>query len=160
MSQEKSEAHGYSGPIKVRLPLPVKIFGTNSKQVSHVSSSGGNRNYPLKSMIADIHEAAGQKRNYDINSGETIGYSEFPNATFNGRRQWAAIYPRGENVTLWASTQATKLLFSSMKVAGVEVFRDGSTTTATARKEVIVSSGAQNSPKLLLLRHGSQYPSI
>ncbi|KAH6722993.1 glucose dehydrogenase [Leptodontidium sp. MPI-SDFR-AT-0119] len=136
MSQEKSEAHGYSGPIKV----------------SHVSSSGGNRNYPLKSMIADIHEAAGQKRNYDINSGETIGYSEFPNATFNGRRQWAAIYPRGENVTLWASTQATKLLFSSIKVAGVEVLRDGSTTTATARKEICSGIG----PKSGLQQHQIQ----
>ncbi|KAG4437105.1 hypothetical protein IFR05_007403 [Cadophora sp. M221] len=135
MPQEKSEAHGYSGPIKV----------------SHVSSSGGNRNYPLKSMVADIHEAAGQKRNYDINSGETIGYSEFPNATFNGRRQWAAIYPRGKNVTLWASTQATKLLFTGTKVVGVEVVRDGSPTTITSQNEVIVSSGAQNSPKLLLL---------
>ncbi|KAH7355209.1 glucose dehydrogenase [Rhexocercosporidium sp. MPI-PUGE-AT-0058] len=135
MSQEKSEAHGYSGPIKV----------------SHVSSSGGNRNYPLKSMIADIHEAAGLKRNYDMNSGETIGYSEFSNATFNGKRQWAALYPRGDNVSLWSSSQATKLFFSGMKVVGVEVLRGSSSTTARAQEEVIVSSGAQNTPKLLLL---------
>ncbi|PVH80318.1 GMC oxidoreductase [Cadophora sp. DSE1049] len=135
MSQEKSEAHGYSGPIKV----------------THVSSSGRNRNYPLKAMIADIHETAGQKRNDDMNSGDTLGYSEFANATLNGQRQWAALCPRGKNVTLWSSTQAIKLLFAGTQAVGVDVLHDGSAGTATAGKEVIVSSGAQNTSKLLLL---------
>ena len=60
--------------------------------------------------------------------------------------------PRGKNVTLWPSTQAIKLLFAGTRVLGVDVLRNGFPSTATARKEVIVSGGAQNSPKLLLLR--------
>ncbi|KAL2070414.1 hypothetical protein VTL71DRAFT_13440 [Oculimacula yallundae] len=101
-------------------------------------------------MFADIHEAAGEKRNCDLNSGESLEYLDFSNATFNGKRQWSTLYPRGENVTLWSSSHAKKFLFSGKRIPGVEVLRCGSKSTATARNEFIVSSGAQESPKLLL----------
>jgi choline dehydrogenase len=55
------------------------------------------------------------------------------------------------NLTLSTNSQATRLLFAGNRCTGVEYVRDGTTETATARHEVIVCSGAIESPKLLLL---------
>jgi len=55
------------------------------------------------------------------------------------------------NLTLSTSSQATGLVFSGDRCTGVEYVKDGQAQTATARRDVIVCSGALESPKLLLL---------
>ena len=55
------------------------------------------------------------------------------------------------NLTLRTNAQATRLLFDGKRCIGVEYSRNGTLETAYARHEVIVSSGAIESPKLLLL---------
>ncbi|KAE8450455.1 hypothetical protein EG329_006530 [Mollisiaceae sp. DMI_Dod_QoI] len=104
-------------------------------------------------MIQDIYEKAGFPFNPDANSGNPIGYSEYANNTFDGKRKWSAsCYKRGPNVTLWDNTQAAKLIFSGNKVIGVEVLpNDHGATRALAKKEVLLSAGVQHSAKLLLL---------
>jgi len=55
------------------------------------------------------------------------------------------------NLTLGTNSQATGLVFSGSRCTGVEYVNNGVAQTASARLEVIVCSGAMESPKLLLL---------
>jgi choline dehydrogenase-like flavoprotein len=138
MPQSPKPDHGYEGPITV----------------SHVSSSGKPRNYPLKSMVEDIYSTAGVHRIEDMNSGKTIGVAEYATSTFNGERQFGAVcYPRGRNVTVWTDTTAARLIIEGTKATGVQLMEnERGVQQVRAKKEVIVTCGAQGSPKLLLLR--------
>jgi choline dehydrogenase-like flavoprotein len=96
-----------------------------------------------------------------MNSGKTIGYSEFASNTFKSERQYGPVcYAKGINVTVWTEMIATRLIIEGMKIIGVELMDNAhSARTALARKEVISSSGVQGSTKLLLLRYKfSIYP--
>lgn len=55
------------------------------------------------------------------------------------------------NITVETRALATKLIFDGKRCTGVEYTQNGEIKTATATKEVIVASGAIQSPKLLLL---------
>ena len=55
------------------------------------------------------------------------------------------------NLTLSTNSQATELVFKGTRCTGVKYHHDGRSHTAHARHEVIVCSGAIESPKLLLL---------
>lgn len=55
------------------------------------------------------------------------------------------------NVTASTNSQATRLLFSGKRCIGVEYSQNGEIKQAFANHEVIVSAGAIESPKLLLL---------
>ncbi len=55
------------------------------------------------------------------------------------------------NLTLQSNAQATRLLFDGKRCIGVEYQQWGETKRAYANREVIVSAGAIESPKLLLL---------
>lgn len=139
MPQSPQREHGYEGPITV----------------SHVSSSGKPRNYPLKSLTEDIYSIARIPRNDDMNSGRTIGYSEFSSNTFKGERQYGPIcYEKGINVTVWTENTATRLIIEEGKVKGLELINNThGPRKVLARKEVISCSGVQGSTKLLLLRY-------
>jgi choline dehydrogenase len=55
------------------------------------------------------------------------------------------------NLEVRSQAQATKLIVEKGRVAGIEYRRDGKPEQARATREVIVSSGVIDSPKLLLL---------
>ena len=55
------------------------------------------------------------------------------------------------NLEVRSQSQATKLLIESGRVVGIEYRRDGQPEQARAAREVIVSSGVIDSPKLLML---------
>lgn len=104
--------------------------------------------------MAKMYESAGCQRAYDMNSGDILGYNEATTSSYDGMRQWSAgNYPFGPNVTIWTGTHVTKVVVQGTRATGVEFLRSGNVKgEVSARKEVIVSSGAQGSPKLLLLR--------
>jgi choline dehydrogenase len=107
----------------------------------------------MRETVAAMYESAGVSHIFDNNAGEALGYSESSQSTYDGIRQWASAYPRGPNVTLWSNTFATKVLIKENRATGVEVLKQGDVKVeVVAIQEVIVSSGAQGSPKLLLLR--------
>ena len=101
-----------------------------------------------------MYESAGCQRAYDMNSGDILGYNEATLSSYDGIRQWSAgNYPFGPNVTVWTDTHVTKVVVQGHRATGVEFLRHGNTKgEVSARQEVIVSSGALGSPKLLLLR--------
>jgi choline dehydrogenase len=55
------------------------------------------------------------------------------------------------NLTVRTGAQATRVLFDGTRAIGVEYLLDGMTTRATARREVVLSGGAVNTPQLLML---------
>jgi choline dehydrogenase-like flavoprotein len=108
----------------------------------------------MKETVAAMYESIGLPRIPDNNAGDSLGYSETSSSTYDGIRQWACAYPRGKNVTLWANTLTIKILIKDKQATGVEVLKDGDIRLEVlARHDVIVASGAQGSPKLLLLRY-------
>lgn len=55
------------------------------------------------------------------------------------------------NLEVRSQAQATRLIIEAGRVVGVEYLRDGKSAQARATREVIVSSGVIDSPKLLML---------
>ena len=70
------------------------------------------------------------------------------------------------NLVVWSQTQALRLTFEGRRATGVDVLRAGAPAHARSRREIILSAGAIDSPKLLMLsgvgpadalrRHGIQ----
>jgi choline dehydrogenase len=58
---------------------------------------------------------------------------------------------RRPNLTVVTGARVTRIVFDGVRAAGVEFVRYGSTETARAAREVVLSAGAVNSPQLLLL---------
>ncbi|XP_045768769.1 glucose dehydrogenase [FAD, quinone]-like isoform X2 [Maniola jurtina] len=92
----------------------------------------------------------------DLNGFEQLGYS-VPSYTIDQLRQSAAIafirpIKDRPNLFILKSTLARKIIFDGKRAVGVEVQeKDGSVKTLKAEKEIILSAGAVNSPKLLML---------
>jgi len=56
-----------------------------------------------------------------------------------------------DNLTVLTGAQVTKVLFEGTRAVGVEFERKGQIQTANATREVVLSAGALQSPKLLML---------
>ncbi len=65
----------------------------------------------------------------------------------------AYIYPilDNPNFTIMSETQVTRLIMENKRVVGVEYVKDGQKAEIKAQHEVILSGGAYESPKLLML---------
>jgi choline dehydrogenase len=92
----------------------------------------------------------------DINGATQEGVTLSTVTQHRGRR-WstadAFLRParKRSNLTVVTGAQTSRVLFDGRRAIGVEYAVDGATRQAMARKEVIVSAGAINSPQLLLL---------
>ncbi|MCH8553499.1 MAG: GMC family oxidoreductase N-terminal domain-containing protein, partial [Natronospirillum sp.] len=98
----------------------------------------------------------GHRRNDDFNGAEQEGVGLYQVTQKNGRRWSAArayLKPARtrSNLTVITGARATRLQLDGKRCRGVEYRRKGTVETLEARKEVIVSAGALQSPQLLLL---------
>ena len=94
-------------------------------------------------------------RNRDFNGERIDGVGFAPLNVHNGwRRSTAVGYLRPnlkrKNLELMTRTHVRKILFEGRRAVGVEVERDGQVQRIGARRELILSGGAINSPVLLL----------
>ena len=94
-------------------------------------------------------------RNPDFNGERIDGVGFAPLNVHNGwRRSTAVGYLRPNlertNLELMTKTHVRRILFEGKRAVGVEVERDGKIQRIGARRELIVSGGAINSPVLLL----------
>ncbi|KZL19496.1 Alcohol dehydrogenase [acceptor] [Pseudovibrio axinellae] len=136
----ESEEHGGTGPLHVsdqRTPFPI----------SH----------------AFVAAAEGQqfKRNDDFNNGDQEGaglyqVTQFHQADKKGERCSAAaayLHPVMErpNLTVITRARSTKVVFEGKKAVGVEYRHKRKLSTVKAKREVILSAGAFQSPHLLML---------
>ncbi len=101
--------------------------------------------------------AAGFAESPDLSGDMQEGFSACEvTVDARGRRSsTAAAYlrpaRRRANLTVWSQTHATRVNVIEGRATGIDYVRQGAAGTAHARREVILSGGAYNSPQLLML---------
>jgi choline dehydrogenase len=129
------EFHGVGGP------LPV---------------SDSRHGDPLSDAFIAAAAETGIPVNSDFNGATQEGAGWFQTTTRNGKRASTAVsYLRPakgwKNLHVETSALAQRILFEGRRAVGLEYRTRGGLRTARARREVLVSSGAYNSPQLLQL---------
>lgn len=128
--------HGFQGPV----------------YTTSVSASDEERRYPLREPLRRAWQQLGLRFNEDGNSGEPLGFNECVENWRDGKRQCAREAYGLEGVELLLKTNVHRILVEDgngkKKAVGVELV-GGKRIIAT--KEVILSSGAIGSPKILML---------
>ena len=112
--------------------------------------------HPLCDAYIQAAEQAGIPSNSDYNGREQEGAGYFHVTTQKGLRSSAATaYLRPvknrQNLSIRTGSHVRRLITVDRKVLGVEVDSAGRTQNIRARREVILSAGAINSPQILQL---------
>jgi choline dehydrogenase len=141
--------------------------GSNSR-FSDVHGHGGEWRIEKQRLRWDVLDSfataaveAGVERVEDFNAGDNAGVGYFD---VNQRSGWrwntskAFLRPAKSrpNLTVWTEAQAEKLTLErgpdgALRCTGVQVCRGGVTQNVTAKREVVLSAGAINSPQILQL---------
>ena len=131
------EFHGVNGPLN------VQDFKVRNK---------------LCSTFVEAGKQAGYKENFDFNGKDQEGVGFYQVTQKGGRRcSAAAAYLRSaeqrSNVTVITSAHVSQLNFDEKneRIIGLNYLVKGKSHTVTAKREVIVSGGAINSPQILML---------
>ena len=111
---------------------------------------------PLSAAFVDAAAEVGFPKNSDFNGATQEGAGFFQTTTRGGRRASTAVaYLRSakarSNLHVETSALAERIMFEGRRAVGVAYRTAGIPRTARARKEVLISSGAFNSPQLLQL---------
>jgi choline dehydrogenase len=111
---------------------------------------------PLSAAFVDAAAEVGIPRNPDFNGATQEGAGFFQTTTKGGRRASTAVaYLRTAkarpNLHVETSALAERILFEGRRAVAVAYRCAGIPRTARARKEILISGGAFNSPQLLQL---------
>jgi choline dehydrogenase len=111
---------------------------------------------PLSAAFIAAAAETGIPVNPDFNGASQEGAGFFQTTTRRGRRASTAVAylrpARGRrNLQVETSALAQRILFDGHRADAIEFRQAGVLRTARARKEILVSSGAYNSPQLLQL---------
>lgn len=110
--------------------------------------------------LADAYLAANREAGFelvdDYNDGHYEGASYLQYSTRRGFRCSSAVGylrpARGRpNLTVWTNTMVARVLLEGRRAVGVECLRDGKVVHARAGREVVLSAGPLQSPKILEL---------
>jgi len=130
-----SEHHGVGGPLWVQDIEPLN---------------------PLTDAFFKASEQLQYKKNPDFNGADQEGFGPYQ-VTQRGKKRCSAadafLRPalERENCSVTIKAMVHKIIIEDGKAVGVDVDIDGERTQINARKEVILSGGAINSPQTLLL---------
>ena len=111
---------------------------------------------PLFHAFIEAAQQAGYAYTSDMNGYRQEGFGPMDQTTLRGRR-WSTMRAylkpamQRPNLRVLARCLALRVVFEGRRAVGVEYARDGEVHLARARREVIVSGGAINSPQLLML---------
>lgn len=131
----ESAVHGASGPLQV---------------------ASGLATAPVCDLFLEAARSAGYPITGDLNAADGEAFGHVDLTVGRGRRSSAAsayLHPaltRG-NVTLVTKAQTLRIIIEGERARGIEYLHDGERKIARARREVILSGGAVNSPQLLML---------
>jgi choline dehydrogenase len=111
---------------------------------------------PLSQAFIEAAAETGIPKNPDFNGATQEGAGWFQTTTRRGRRASTArsyLRParRRANLHVETAALAQRIVFEGRRAAAVEYKQGGVTKIARAGKEILVSSGAYNSPQLLQL---------
>ena len=127
--------HGVGGPLN------VAALRTSNPFQDHFLEAGRQLQLPVTD---------------DFNGADQLGLGVYQVTQKNGER-WSAARAYIEpnlsraNLKVVTGAQARKVAFSGKRAVGVEFSRDGKIESVGAKQEVILSSGAFQSPQLLML---------
>jgi choline dehydrogenase len=112
--------------------------------------------HPWTRAVLQSAVAAGYPRNDDFNGAEQEGVGQYQVTQKRGRRWSAAdayLHPaiQRPNLTVRTGALTTRVLIEGGRATGVEYRSGGRVHTVRARREVVLSGGAVNTPQLLLL---------
>ncbi|WP_434055750.1 MAG: GMC family oxidoreductase N-terminal domain-containing protein [Roseibium sp.] len=121
----------------------------------HVSSTARDV-HPLCANFLAAAEEAGFNRNPDFNGADQEGIGLYQITAKDGFRMSTArafLSParKRPNVEVITRAHTKRLLVADGRVTGVVYDHNGSDVTVKARREVILSAGAVNSPQILML---------
>jgi choline dehydrogenase len=127
--------HGDSGPL-------------------HVSSIGAQ--HPIIESVIAAAQKLGVPRNADFNGAHQEGVGYYQLTTQRGWRQSTAVAylrpaQKRPNLRIICNAIATRLTFDERRASGVEYRAGGSLHRLGARRGVVLSAGAVQSPQLLML---------
>jgi len=111
--------------------------------------------HPLCEAFVEAARHLGIPPNEDYNGARQSGVGTYQRVIHAGLRQSSAATflkaaRRRKNLTVLVDTQVTRINFDQQRASGVTVVgKDGSALAIKCRREVLVSAGAINSPKLL-----------
>lgn len=131
----ESDVHGVYGPLHVQdLSLPS----------------------PVNQLFLNACEQQGVPHNGDINAGQQVGARLSQVTQYQGERCSAAkayITPHlnRKNLTVLSKVHVNKVLFCDKTATGVSVSINNKAVVLHAKKEVVLSAGAINSPQILML---------
>ena len=109
--------------------------------------------HPLTRAFLAAGREAGYLESDDVNGGQQDGFGLLPKNVADGRRSSTArCYLRDPPANLHVRTgcHVRALVIENRVAKGIRFVRDGQNVTATARREVILSAGAFNSPLILM----------
>jgi len=111
---------------------------------------------PLSAAFIAAAAETGLPVNRDFNGASQEGAGFFQTTTRHGRRASAAVAylrpaRRRNNLRIETSALARRIVFDGRRAVAVEYGQAGRQKTARARREILVSGGAFNSPQLLQL---------
>jgi choline dehydrogenase len=136
-NQERAglDGHGTGGPLNV---------------------SDVSERHPVSDAVIAACEQAGIPRNEDVNGESQEGASYYQLTVKNGLRCSAAVaylnpVKHRSNLVIATEALAHKVTFEGRRASGVVYAQAGSVVHASARREVILSGGAVNTPQLLQL---------
>ncbi len=129
------EAHAIGGPLSVSSPEYVS---------------------PLTKVWLKACQQAGIPYVPDFNGGDQAGCGLYQLTLRNGRRASAAVCylkpaRNRPNLSVSTDSRVTRILVEGKRAVGVEYVKGGQKIVARAGREVILSAGAINSPRLLML---------
>lgn len=111
---------------------------------------------PVCDALIEAVVAEGAVAANDLNQEDGIAVGYQPRTVHNGRRQSAAVaflrpIRSAPNLTIVTDTEVNRIVFEGTRAVGVEVRDKRGVGVIRAEKEIILSAGALNSPKLLML---------
>jgi choline dehydrogenase len=112
--------------------------------------------HPVCHSFVETAQALGFPASSDFNGGKPEGVGYYQINTKGGWRASTAnafLHParKRRSLTLLTHAHAHRILFSGRRAVGVEYAHKGRVWKAKARREVVLSGGAINSPQLLML---------
>lgn len=112
--------------------------------------------HPVCHSFIETARALGHPVSSDLNGQQPEGVGFYQINTRGGWRASTAnafLHParKRKNLTLKTNAFTTRILFEGRRATGVTYTRQGKTFETKARREIILSGGAVNSPQLLML---------
>ncbi|WP_040604270.1 choline dehydrogenase [Sagittula stellata] len=114
----------------------------------------GRRDNPLVRAFVEAGRQAGYPETGDYNGEQQEGFGAFDMTVWKGSRWSAAkayLRPAKAMGAVIVRGLAHRVVFEDGRATGVEISRGGATEVIHARREVVLSASAINSPKLLML---------